>query len=143
MGRSEVWTVSVSLTRSFLRRGIQLVAVLVAGVGVAVVVGIYAENTDNPLVPSGRWLGWIGSTVLLGAFVIHDHRNSWRRISFWLAVAGLFAGHTALYALAFQLVATWRGAWFLPITLAEYPIFLLALHWLGYGDDPNVRRRAP
>ena len=123
-----------------MKRGLRLLALLAAGVLVALLVGVYAENRDNPLVPSGRWLGWAGYTALLAVFVLRDHRQSWTRLTFWLVVAGLFAVHTALYAMAFQTVAVWRGLWFLPISIAEYPIFLLVLHWLGYHDHRQARK---
>jgi hypothetical protein len=126
--------VSLSHSRRFLRRGLQLFALALAGVLVAVVVGFYAENRANPLMPSGRWLGWTGFTVLLSVFVVRDRRQNWGRLSFWLVLAGLFVVHTALYTMAFQSIAVWPSIWFLPISIAEYPIFLLVLQWLGYRD---------
>jgi hypothetical protein len=46
---------SLSFPRHILKRAFQLVALLVAGLGVAVLVGIYAENREH--MPSERWLG--------------------------------------------------------------------------------------
>jgi uncharacterized membrane protein YgdD (TMEM256/DUF423 family) len=125
-----------------MRRALQLFALVVAGVFVAVLVEFYADNQNNPLMPSGRWLGWAGYTVLLGVFVVREYRQNWSRVSFWLAVVGLLVVHTTLYAVAFQAVTVWRGIWFLPISLAEYPLLVFALHWLGYGQHrrPTGRR---
>src|SRR5690242_10016270 len=103
---------SLSFPRHILKRAFQLVALFVAGLVVAVLVGIYAENREH--MPSGRWLGWAGYTVLLAFFVIRDHRATWRRRSLWLTLAGLFLIHTTLYAIVFRSVETWRGIWFLP-----------------------------
>ena len=97
---------------------------------------MYAENRDR--LPSGRWLGRLGYTILIAVFVIRDGRQNWRRSSFWLTLVGLFAAHTALYAVAFKNVQDWRGIWFLPISIVEYVIFVAALQWLGYGDDSNT-----
>jgi len=141
MGRSEIGPVSLSISGRFVRRGFQLFALVVTGVLVALVVGFYAENRSNPLVPSGRWLGWVGYTVLLAVFVTRDHRQHWNRVWFWLTLGGLFGVHTGGYALAFQAIDVWRGIWFLPISIAEYPVFLLALRWLGYEDDALMTNR--
>lgn len=137
----------LSMSQRFIRHGLQLFALVVTGVVVALLVGFYVENRDNPMMPAGRWMGWIGYTVLLGVFVARDHRRHWNRVSFWLALAGLLAVHTALYGVAFQAVRVWRAIWFLPISIAEYPVFLLALHWLGYPNDGpagdlRMRRRS-
>ena len=126
---------SVSFSSGLVKRGLQIVGLLAAGVLFAVVVGMYAENRDNRLMPSGRWLGWTGYTVMLSVLVIRDRRQHWRYLSFWLALAALFAVHTALYAIVFQAVHIWRPIWFLPISIAEYPILLFALESLGYRDD--------
>ena len=104
-------------------------------------VGFYAENRNHALMPVGRWLGWAGYTVLLVVFIIRDHRKSLRHVSFWTVLVGLLVAHTAIYVVAFQFVNVWRGIWFLPVSIAEYLVFSLTLHWLGY-DDTHRRRGA-
>jgi hypothetical protein len=121
-----------------LKRVLQLLALLVAGVLAAALVGFYSDNFES-MVP-GRWVGWAGMTILLCVFIIRDHRRSWGRLSFWLTLTGLFAVHTALYAIVFRQVSVWRGTWFTLISLPEYLIFLLALLWLGYGDIGRTSR---
>jgi hypothetical protein len=85
------------------------------------------------LMPSGRWLGWTGSTVLLFTFAVRDHRPHWSRLPFWLILGGLFVLHTLLFAAVFRSVSVWRGIWFLPISIVEYLGFLAALRWLDYS----------
>ena len=118
-----------------MNRVLQLVALVLAGVALAMLVGVYAENRDSALMPSGRWLGWTGSTVLLFAFAVRDHRRHWGRVSFWLILGALFAFHTVLFTAVFRAVTAWRSIWFLPISIIEYLGMLAALRWLGYSAD--------
>lgn len=127
-------------------RAVPLLALIAGGVVVALLVGFYAENRDSPMMPSPRWLGWIGYTVLIAVFVLREHWQHTGRVSFWVALFGLFSAHTAIYAIAFQELREWRGMWFLPLSIAEYAVFLVTLHLLGYRDNsgnaaPKARRR--
>lgn len=125
-----------------MRCGLRLLALVNTGVLVAFLVGFYAENRNDPLMPAGRWLGWSGYTVLLGVFVVRDYWRHWRRVSFWLVLAGLFAVHTALYAVGFHAIQAWRSIWFLPISIAEYATFVFTLDWLGYRDEATGNSRS-
>jgi hypothetical protein len=124
-----------------MNRGLQLVVLVIAGVALAMLVGAYVENRDSALMPSGRWLGWMGSTVLLFTFAVRDHRPHWGRLSFGLMLGGLFAVHTLLFAAIFRSVSVWRGIWFLPISIVEYFGSLAALDWLDYSADERTTDR--
>ena len=123
-----------------LKRSLQLVGLLVAGIVLAMVVGFVVDNEGQALMPSLPWLGWAGFTVLLGMHAVRDHRRNSNHAWFWLTLAGFFAAHTLLYVVLFRVVGdAWRGLWFLPITVGEYMIFQLIVHWLDL-DSAEERR---
>ena len=117
-----------------LRRALQGVALIVAGIGAAILVGWYADQADNPLVPSGRWLGWAGQTAILFYLLLSDWRHSGRRTAVWLVCVALFVCHTVACAVVFEHVREWRPAWFPLLLLIEYPMFA----WVLLRIDPRI-----
>jgi hypothetical protein len=92
----------------------------------------YTEHAGAWYMPPGRWLGWAVFTVLIGSLILRHHRKSFRQLSFWLMLLGLLVLHVGLYILAFAAIQEWRAAWYLPITLFEFPIFQFVLYRAGY-----------
>ena len=125
------------------RRIVQVVLVGVAGVVAAGLLVVYADNRNNPLIPTGRWLGWVVQTALIFVVLARDYRPSWSRTSFWMTTLGLLAAHAVGYVAMFSRFEQWRGIWFLPITLIEYPVLLTVLDWLGYSSGSRTRRTKP
>jgi hypothetical protein len=124
-----------------VKRGLQLIAIIVAGFLAAVLVIVYGTYRNHPLMPQGRWLGWSVATGFLICVLALDHRRDWSRWPFWLSLAGLFATHTAAYAVAFERIERWHVGWFIPIALAEYIAFSPILHWLGFRDYGSCKGR--
>jgi hypothetical protein len=98
-------------------------------------------HKQHPLVPSGRRLGWAGYTVLIAVFVIREKRKSCPHPTFWVVLASLFVARTAAYAVVFLFVETWRGIWFLPITLVECPLLLSVLDRFGRTNKRMLPKR--
>ena len=128
---------------TLIRRIGQVALIGVGGVVAAALLMVYADNRNNPLIPSGRWLGWAVQTVLIFVVLVRDYRPSWSKASFWITVLGLIGAHALAYAAAFSRVEQWRGLWFLPITLIEYPVLLTILDWLRHRPGPTTRSMKP
>jgi len=126
--------------KMLMKRALQLIALVVAGVLVAAVMGILVEHEGDSLVPSLPWIGWLGFTILLSSFVIRDHRKHWNQTSFWVAFAGFLAAHGLLYEVLFQQVHDWRGIWFVPITTLEYLVFSVIAHWVSLSTVTSQRK---
>ena len=90
---------------------------------------------DRWFVPTGRWLGWIGFSILLVAYVMREQRERWRLPRFWMVLAGLLAIHCVSYVIAFRAVDEWRAIWFFPISILEYVIFTALIEAAVTGPD--------
>lgn len=139
-GRQQHPVSVADMFRQFLKRSFQLVGLLLAGILLAMLVGFFVDNEGQALMPPLPWLGWAGFTVLLGVHAVRDNRRNSNHAWFWVTLAGFLAAHTLLYVVLFRVVGdAWRGFWFLPITVAEYMIFQLIVHWLDL-DSAEERR---
>ena len=78
------------------------------------------------------WFGVAGNTVAIFGIVIKIYRPCWRRRVFWEATASLLFLHTAGFWLVLHNVQEFRIAWFLLISAAEMPLFIIALDRLMY-----------
>ena len=101
----------------------------------------YGEYSETHWVPPARWVGLAGHTLLIFGTLIRDFRPSWGRAGFWATLAGLFAAHLVAYAIVLRSTPGWRLIWFLPMSLAEFPILMSILSSLGYRDSALKRRR--
>jgi hypothetical protein len=115
------------MIRHLLKRALQGIALVVAGLLAAVLVQFWAENQNSPFMPAGRWIGWSAYTVTLVGCAIWEFRRHLSRVTFWLALVVLVAAHALLFWFAFRFVTYWRSLWFLPITMVEYLVFAAAL----------------
>jgi len=84
------------------------------------------------------WFGVAGNTAAIFAIVIKIYRPCWRRKVFWEATRLLFL-HTAGFWLVLHKVQEFRMAWFLLISAAEMPLFIIALDRLMYRRQKRPR----
>ena len=99
------------------------------GVALVAAVILYAELGPIPWMPSVRWWGLAGITVLL----LPTYRRYWAQCSFWMHIAWLTALHIAAWSVVLTKVSVWGLLWFVPPTVVEVALLVLVLHKLGYG----------
>jgi peptidoglycan/LPS O-acetylase OafA/YrhL len=129
------------IVRSVVRWVAIIVGLVACGIAVAALVIAYGEYSETHWVPPARWVGLAVYTLLIFGTLIRDFRPSWGRAGFWATLAGLFAAHLVAYAIVLRSTPEWRLIWFLPMSLAEFPILMSILSSLGYRDSPLKRRR--
>lgn len=115
-----------SADKGMLRRGLKWLVVgigfAVAGILAAAVVGFVVEYRRAHWLPPARWVG-LGLFTAFGFGVIAvDFRRHWRDARFWFYLSVLLAAHLAGYIVLLVSAEEWRPIWFLPISLAEFPV---------------------
>jgi hypothetical protein len=116
------------------------VALIVAGILGAALVGLYAEYRRDHWVPPGRWVGLVLYTAFGFGVIVTNFREHWREVRFWLYFNGLLLVHLLCYAMLLLSVQEWRLIWFLPLSLAEFPVVGYVLD-VVMGRYDSVRRR--
>jgi hypothetical protein len=130
----------VPMNRAFrwlVKRSLQICALALTGILVALLVGLYAEYDEKYRLPSARWLALIPYTLVTFGATIREFQRSWVRPTFWFSVIGLISAHLAIYTGILFAVDDWRLIWFVPATMCEVPALVFILASLGY--DKKVR----
>ena len=123
-------TLGKIVQRFFLYVGIAL-AVLAA---FAVVIVL----SKGGKVPSG-WLALAVFTSCLFWITIRQSREYWRRLGFWLAMAGLLVVHLLSFVVILRAYPEWREIWFVPVIIVEGGLFGAILYLLfGSRKKPIV-----
>jgi hypothetical protein len=118
-----------------IKRLLQLLALLAAGVLVAFLVGLVADYGEEHWLPSIRWPVFVVFTVFVFGDVIRNFRRVWSRADFWLTTAVLLFLHTTAYVWVLAQIENWRLIWFLPISIAELGVLLWVLNTFMYGQS--------
>ena len=114
------------------KRVVDFVVYVLIGLAMVGAVILYAEIGPFAWMPSVRWWGLAGLTALLGLQTARTFRRSWRRRSFWLWLTGLVGVHLLAWAMVLRSAAEWGLLWFVPPTIIEAALFVLALNKLGF-----------
>jgi hypothetical protein len=102
------------------------------GLGLVGVVILYAEVGPFAWMPSARWWGLAAMTGLLLWTVVKRFRRHWPKPSFWLNLTWLTALHLTAWSIVLLRATVWGMLWFVPPTVVEGGLLVLALHKLGY-----------
>jgi lipoprotein signal peptidase len=100
------------LRRLLLYVGIALVCLAATGL-------ILALSIRTGISVPGRWVGLILWTLLVFWVIVSRRREYWARLSFWLAAAGLLAGHLLAFMVILNNYPQWRPIWFAPVAVVE------------------------
>jgi hypothetical protein len=85
-----------------------------------------------PWMPSARWWGLAAMTGLILWTTVKRYRRHWPKGSFWLYLTLLTALHLTAWSIVLSRATVWGMLWFLPPTIVEGGLLVLALHKLGY-----------
>jgi hypothetical protein len=133
MQRVERWKVSMRWVEMLVKTLGVAVALVVAGILVALSAGAYADLSHSTWMPSGRRIGFAAFTIVVFGLILHEFCLSWSRQAFWMIVVVLFVLHTLIYVAAFSSVAQrLRVIWFAIISIVECAVFAVVLDLLGY-----------
>lgn len=129
--------------RWLVKRGLQICVLMLSGILVALLVGLYMEYGEKYRLPSARWLALVPYTFLTFGATIREFHPSWVRPTFWLSVMGLIFAHLTIYIGILFAVDDWRLIWFVPATICEVPVLMFILDSFGYNNPtPPGRRNA-
>ena len=70
---------------------------------------------------------------LLLRVTIRQSRAYWRRLGFWLAIAGLLVVHLLAFISVLRVYPQWREIWFVPVMIVEAGLFGAILYLL-FGE---------
>lgn len=102
-------------------------ALIVAGIAVAMLTGVYVDYEQRHWTPPARWVQFVAFTLLLVFSTIGSFRHRPRTLTFWLVLNTLVLLHVVIYAFVLTSVGEWRLVWFVPLMGAEYAVFALVL----------------
>ena len=129
-----------------LRRALRWVTValglIMAGIVAAALVGFVVEYRRQHWLPGDRWVGLGAYTVFGFGVIASDFRSQLRERRFWLYFGSLLAAHVTAYAVLLSRLEEWRLIWFLPVSLAEFPMIahIMDLKMGRYDSLMRVRR---
>jgi hypothetical protein len=97
---------------------------------------LYAEFGPFHWIPSIRWWGFVGETVVLFGYVGRAMRPYWRNGRFWAGFLGFLTAHSVVYTVVLLRVEQFPLLWF---------VFIGYLEWvaLAYVLDVLLRQRVP
>src|SRR5665213_2316985 len=70
-----------------------------------------------------KWLGLAVQTPILFGYATIDHRDSWKRSSFWAVITALLLAHVGIYFAVLTRVEMWSPLWF----VAFFPLENIAI----------------
>ena len=119
--QSSELTLGKVVQRFLLYVGIGLYVLAVLAVGIVL--------SKGAKVPSA-WLALAVFTSGLFWVTIRQSRAYWRRLGFWLAIAGLLVVHLLVFVPILRVYPEWRGIWFVPVIIVEGGLFGAILYLL-------------
>jgi hypothetical protein len=105
------------------------------GLAVVAAIVLYAEFGPSHWIPSIRWWGFMGETVVLFGYVGRGMRPYWRNGRFWAGFLGFLSAHLVVYTVVLLRVQQFSLLWF---------VFIGYLEWvaLAYLLDVLLRDQA-
>jgi hypothetical protein len=88
---------------------------------------LYAAVGPFRWMPSLRWWSLAGTTALIFWAVVKQFKRYWHVLSFWYKVGGLLIIHCLAYTAVLLRVSEWRLLWFVPLSVVEGGLLVLAL----------------
>jgi hypothetical protein len=131
-------SLAVKMVRRIVKRVLQLLALIACGVVVAAGVVTLGDYSQHHWTPDARWVSLGVFTTVTFAAVVAQFRRSWRRFTFWVALATLLALHIAGYVIVLRIVPEWRLPWFAAVAFVEPPVLDLVLDRAGFGPFPRA-----
>lgn len=86
---------------------------------------------------SGAWMAPVVFTLCLFWVVVRQSRAYWRRLGFWLAIAGLLVVHLLVFVCILRAYPQWRAIWFVPVLIVEGGLFGAILYLL-FGERKHA-----
>jgi len=128
---------SIQFLGHVVKRALQLVALIVAGVAFAAGVGLVAESRLAASAPAPRWVAAIFFTAIVFAFLSWRFRTNWSRGRFWLLLLGAFSLHALAWFIALKQFENWPLAWPALVATAEIPFLAALLIQSGFPPVPS------
>jgi len=112
-----------------VQRFLLYVGIALAVLAVFAVAIVLSKGAKVP----GAWIALAVFTSGLFWVTIRQSRAYWRRLGFWLAIAGLLVVHLLVFVVVLRAYPQWRGIWFMPLVIIEGGLFGAILYLL-FGD---------
>jgi len=122
MSSSEL-TLGKIVQRFFLYVGIALVILAVFAAAIILSKGAVGRV-------SGAWTALAVFTLGLFWVIVRQSRAYWRRLDFWLTIAGLLVVHLLMFVAVLRVYPRWREIWFVPVVIVEGGLFGAILYLL-------------
>ena len=122
-------TLGKIVQRFFLYVGIALAVLVIFAAAIVLSKGAVGRA-------SGAWMALAVFTLCLFWVVVRQSRAYWRRLGFWLAIAGLLVVHLLVFVAVLRAYPQWREIWFVPIVIVEGALFGAILYLL-FGERKN------
>jgi hypothetical protein len=119
-------TLGKIVQRFFLYVGIALAVLIVFAAAIVLSKGAVGRV-------SGTWMALVVFTLCLFWVVVRQSRAYWRRLGFWLAIAGLSVVHLLVFVAILRAYPQWRAIWFVPVVIVEGGLFGAILYLL-FGE---------
>jgi hypothetical protein len=117
----------------FFKRLLQLIALIGAGLAVAIAVGELADYSRSHTVPSSASVSIAVFTAVTFVAVTVQFRHCWRRATFLMATTALLVLHVVAFVSLLGAVPDWRLVWFVPVNIVETQLLCLVLYKAGFG----------
>jgi hypothetical protein len=112
-------------------------AVIIAGIGVAAIIGAISDPSVNSRLPSKATVETFLYTALTFFAVAMQFRNGWQSWHFWTVFVVLLVVHTAAYAYALRLVPNTPQIVLLGFAMMETTGLCMLLDKVGFDPYPQ------
>jgi multisubunit Na+/H+ antiporter MnhG subunit len=120
-----------------VRNILGLGAIIIAGIGVAAIIGMISDPSINSRLPSKATIETSLYTALTFFAVAMQFRNGWRSWHFWTIFVLLLVVHTAAYAYALRQVPDTPQLVLLGVAMMEATGLCMLLDKVGFDPYPQ------
>lgn len=116
-----------------VRRGLLYIGLALASLTAFALVFALLVYTGHTGRLPWNWIALAVFTSGLFWVTIRQSRAYWRRLGFWLAIAGLLVVHLLAFISVLRVYPQWREIWFVPVMIVEAGLFGAILYLL-FGE---------
>ncbi len=120
-----------------VRRALLYIGLAFASLAAFALLFAVLVHTGHTHIERGSW-SWVALAVFTaGLFwvTVKQSKAYWRRLGFWLAIAGLLVVHLLVFVAILRAYPQWREIWFWPVVIVEAGLFGAILYLLFGGRE--------
>ena len=116
------------------KRSLQAIGLIAAGIGVAQLMFMIGDYSENHWLPPERWWVFAAFTVFTLAYIVTVFRGHWHLWSYWLLVLLFLLTHVVGISILLYNVSDWPLPFFMAMTSAEIMGIAFIMAKLGFRE---------